>query len=1104
MKKSFHVFFLFTLVAFFVTMANAGQVTLTPDQDGDYVNMPYINNTEVIDTLDLREVQGVTTFKVYDNGGKNGNYSNVSNAYLVLLAPDGYLFSISGNVDTEFNFDFLRIHNGGPDGNTLLNQSGANTNIGTVFSSGDVVTLYFRSDGGDNQSGLNLTVSLIDASTEYDITVNSVDGGSVEVENGKTSAKVGETVTLTVSANSNYMLKGIEVKGTEDNIPVNVSGGQWYSGSNTVSFVMPNKAVTVTPQFTDNPTAEGGLVINVPTDKSDLVVGVPEGVSSFKVGVEEAGESGFGGYVGRLEMTAPDGFLFQVSGLSGEMMTYALQVEELENSGDYGGTCLWGPRYGCPADETILSTGRIIRLSLQQAVPIEFTVKLVDATKDYAVNVATGIVGGSIVSDKNSAKPGEIVELTVSPAENYLLDHIGVVDSNGSAIQAPLMSWYTAATASLRMPPTHITVTPVFTNDFSNLSINMPSTEGSLLEVNIPAAVSSFKVYDDGGENGHANGGGMLVLTAPAGKVLQVSGSVTFGGRGSIAIFDGLYNPSPYGQSETPEPLDYSNASASIAPVASSGNVITISFTPLAMYGGGGDEGDNDLDLTVTVMDAPDPNVITLVQKTGGTIVASASEARLGEKVTMTVTCDDSYLLDGISVVDVSGNPVAVTGGLWYDGSASFKMPMTAVTVTPSFVQGKKSVEDGLFINLPLTSMGMDYPVVHIPEGVKSFKVYDDGGANAAYVASGSEAIQLVAPSGYLLRVTGSTDLGSGAQLYVNPDESSNLITGVKSDIGTYEGSQMTLRLSVMGYVIGGGNEHAGLDLTVELVKTTQYAAVTVEEVGATTTATIDGSYTDAGEVIIASDVVVDTVVFNRDFTTGKYSTIVLPFSIKAGQVEGAEFYHLTGFEKVDGKWKTALISKVNDNDNLVANTPYLLEASKTNLIFKSGGVPLTLNTTEKHPYTFASEDGSGYWEFRGTYEYIDYANDLPELLGRAYGFAAKEKNNYKVGDFARLKAGANTPAMRAYLVYNDGPMPQGGESMPKSTLGSGIPSDLPETLEVVIVNDEGKSIGGGTINTVTGQIRMNHWYDLQGRKLNGKPTTKGTYYHKGKLVIIK
>ena len=1098
MKKSFHVFFLFTLVAFFATMANAGQLTLTPDQAGDYVNMPYTYNTEVIDTLDLRGVQGVTTFKVYDNGGKEGNYSDVSNAYLVLLAPDGYIFRVSGYVNTYNSFDLLRIHDGGADGNTLLTQTGDNVNIGTVLSSGGVVTFFFRSDGGNNKSGLDLTVTLVDASTDYDITVNSVDGGSVEVENGKTSAKVGETVTLTASANSNFILKGIEVKGTEDNIPVNVSGGQWYSGSNTASFVMPNKAVTVTPQFTDNPTAEGGLVINIPTDASDLVVGVPEGVSSFKVGVEEAGEPAIGGYAGRLEMTAPEGFLFQVSGLSGQMVSYALQIEELENSGDNGGTCLWGSRNGCPADETILSTGRIIRLNLQYAVPLELTVKVVDVTKEYAVNVATGVVGGSIVSDKNSAKTGEIVELTVSPAENYLLDHIGVVDSNGSAIQAPLMSWYTAATASLRMPPTHITVTPVFTNDFSNLSINMPSTEGGLLEVNIPAAVSTFKVYDDGGENGHADGGGMLALTAPAGKVLQVSGSVTFGGRGSIAIFDGLYNPSLYGQSETPEPLDYSNASASIAPVASSGNVITISFTPLAMYGGGGDEGDNDLDLTVTVMDAPDPNVITLVQETGGTIAASASEARLGEKVTMTVTCDEFYLLDGISVVDESGNPVAVTGGLWYDGSASFKMPMTAVTVTPSFVQNKKSVEDGLFINLPLVTMGMDYPVVNIPAGVKSFKVYDDGGANAAYAASGNEAIQLVAPSGYLLRVTGSTDLGSGAQLYVNPDMSSNLITGVKSDIGTYEGSQMTLRLSVMGYVIGGGNTHAGLDLTVSLVKTTQYAAITVEEVGTTTTATIDGMYNGAEEVDIPEDIPVDAVVLNRTFSTGVYSTIVLPFDIYAEDVDGLaqvlEFVGVgpneeTGVKeaKVKEVWCDAC-----SNVLLKAYTPYIVKLDETSLVFNGG---VTLEATKE------SVVRKGSWELRGALSKIEW-NEGHSDIGRVYGFAGENTATVSVGQFVKVSAGARIRPLRAYMAYD----PE-GNSLNKSTRYNFDAEPLPDYMDVVIVSrdasgQEHKKVIGG-IDTRTGEFKMHQDYDLKGRKLmNGQQKARGAYY--GKKEIIK
>lgn len=41
-------------------------------------------------------------------------------------------------------------------------------------------------------------------------------------------------------------------------------------------------------------------------------------------------------------------------------------------------------------------------------------------------------------------------------------------------------------------------------------------------------------------------------------------------------------------------------------------------------------------------------------------------------------------------------------------------------------------------------------------------------------------------------------------------------------------------------------------------------------------------------------------------------------------------------------------------------------------------------------------------------------------------------------------------------------------------------------------------------MNIVTGKIRMDCWYDLKGRVLNSKPTARGTYYHKGKRVIIK
>ena len=50
-----------------------------------YVNMPKTGTN----TLTLTDAS-VTTFKVYDNGGKSGKYSSNCNGYLVLTAPEGY------------------------------------------------------------------------------------------------------------------------------------------------------------------------------------------------------------------------------------------------------------------------------------------------------------------------------------------------------------------------------------------------------------------------------------------------------------------------------------------------------------------------------------------------------------------------------------------------------------------------------------------------------------------------------------------------------------------------------------------------------------------------------------------------------------------------------------------------------------------------------------------------------------------------------------------------------------------------------------------------------------------------------------------------------
>ena len=999
MKKNLHVFFLFTLMAFFATVANARQVSLQTDQvtGSKYVIVPETD----IDTL---VVDGSTAFQVSNHTCDN-DYCDNSDGSLVVMAPYGFKFHVSGSGTTEERKDCLEIFESLAKGDSVtLNESCSHDFEVDVSSAGNVIMFHFSSD-----------------------------------------------------------------------LDVNAPG-----------FVL-----TVQPSFES---------VSIPSDETDRSIEIPTGVSSFKIHVDEYESTRA---AGSLELIAPEGFIIQINGLQPGEMEESLNIVEPRNMEGYTTEqYLWGgaaPTNG----EMVRSSGRTLALQLntyEEDFTLDLTATLLDITKKNDIFVFS-VANGSVSSNPEKAAWNETVTLSITPEENYMLASMSVLDTNENVVSLP-MGWFSGGSATFKMPLSPVGVTPVFTQkNYDNLSINMPESkmsEEAFIVATIPEGVSSFKVYDGGGENAEGTTGtaGGIILKVPLGNVLQVTGTVSSSSdvMATLTVLDGDTTGKKILSTRTP----FRGGSEDVD-VASSGNMLTLGFSTVPMMGEVVNAG--NLELTVTVVPAA-AHELAFGDYSHGIIASNTGTAYPGETITLITSADPGYILPGIEALDAHGNPVAVTGVEWRaNNTATFVMPNDDVVVTPRFTNNM-TAEGGLYRRMQPYSYGpsgMDMAEFTVPEGVKSFKLYasQDEYCNP-------NGIVLSSADGRTFLINGSISddgrlyIGDGGIDDMDPNLQQASYDGFRSTIvGPYRSIENTVKFDYAGAC-------ADFDLTVELVKTTQYAAVTVEEVGTKTIATINGSYTDAGEVVIASDVAVDTVVFNRNFATGAYSTIVLPLSIKAGQVEGAEFYHLTGFEKVDGKWKTALISKVGDNDNLVANTPYLLEASETNLIFKPGGVPLTLNTTEKHPYTFASEDGSGYWEFRGTYEYIDYANDLPELLGRAYGFAAKEKNNYKVGDFARLKAGANTPAMRAYLVYNDGPMPQGGESMPKSALGSGIPSDLPETLEVVIVNDEGKSIGGGTINTVTGQIRMNHWYDLQGRKLNSKPTTKGTYYHKGKLVIIK
>ena len=241
----------------------------------------------------------------------------------------------------------------------------------------------------------------------------------------------------------------------------------------------------------------------------------------------------------------------------------------------------------------------------------------------------------------------------------------------------------------------------------------------------------------------------------------------------------------------------------------------------------------------------------------------------------------------------------------------------------------------------------------------------------------------------------------------------------------------------------------------------------------------------------ITTDVVVNTISFSRVFSRGKMSTVLFPFSIDTSEVTGGKFYELIEFAKDGSRWTAT--AQQPEAGVVAANKPYLFMPSADGTLSFNLNNPVTLNTSNMQPTVIEN------WEFKGTYSYHKFTADDPEF-GRAYGFAATASNGVKVGQFVKAGSGAWLRPMRAYLVNNT----------PKSATRSLSArrlldvSELPETIDLTLKDSKGNVVGTGTLNTKTGEFKADHWFDLRGRRLNGKPTTKGTYYNNGRKVIIK
>ena len=367
-------------------------------------------------------------------------------------------------------------------------------------------------------------------------------------------------------------------------------------------------------------------------------------------------------------------------------------------------------------------------------------------------SLADGIPATANVSDE--------ITLTATPTnDNYMLVSFGVKDAAGNEV--PVIR-NTLTEGKFKMPASNVTITPVFAD---TRSTDITATDGFHLDMtrngkvafNLPATVKSFKLYDHGGKTDayDDNSNDTLVFTAPVGYYFKVSGSIiSEKDNDRLYLYDG-FNTSATSLlkcGSNPDGCSSTTSGAAIIfnPRQTTSNSLTIYFhsNELNNYDG--------LNLTVTLV--PVNYTVTVATVAGGSLAEGIpATANVGNEITLTaVPTNSNYMLVKFVVKDATGNEVPVIRNTLTEGK--FKMPASNVTITPVFADTRSTVitaADGLHLDM-LSNKTIN---VNIPDGVKSFNLYDNGGKNGLYENDSYDYLTLTAPEGAYLVVTGSVTL---------------------------------------------------------------------------------------------------------------------------------------------------------------------------------------------------------------------------------------------------------------------------------------------------------------------------------------------------------
>ncbi len=219
---------------------------------------------------------------------------------------------------------------------------------------------------------------------------------------------------------------------------------------------------------------------------------------------------------------------------------------------------------------------------------------------------------GTVSADRTEAEADVTVVLTVMPHEGFELESLTVTDKNGNAVTMTSASTFT-------MPPSDVTVTATFQQIgvTPKYSITVNETNNGSVKADADESIAGLTV--------------VLTVTPNEGYELE-----------SLTVTD-----------EAGEPITMSSAS-------------TFTMPP------------SNVTVTATFKVRPVTPTYTITVSNGelGSITPDTEVAEEGRTVVLTVDVPDGYELDGLTITDKNGDPVAMTSPY------SFTMPASDVMVT--------------------------------------------------------------------------------------------------------------------------------------------------------------------------------------------------------------------------------------------------------------------------------------------------------------------------------------------------------------------------------------------------------------------------------------